>query len=275
MDSSTAALLDRQVPPAVARRTVVLLGNPNTGKTTVFNRLCGARAKTSNFPGTTTSTRTGRADFGALGSIECVDLPGIYSLALDSPESRIAREVLKATRGSTRTGWSWSSTQQPHAQPRSGRSDASRLQRASRRRAQHGRHRAAARAHDQSRSSSRRSGRPRRPDGRATGDGLDALKRAIADVLTAPRTARSRGPAARRRLDSSNSRRGPTSVGANRRGGRRSRRRHVHRAARSRVHASRARTAHVRCDHGGPLLDAVRARDCSDGPDRGHLCDAG
>jgi ferrous iron transport protein B len=95
VESTNAAVLDRQVASVAARRTVVLLGNPNTGKTTVFNRLCGARAKTSNFPGTTTSTRSGRADFGALGSIECVDLPGIYSLGLDSPESQIAREVLQ------------------------------------------------------------------------------------------------------------------------------------------------------------------------------------
>ena len=40
---------------------IALIGNPNTGKTTLFNRLCGARAKTSNFPGTTTASRVGRA----------------------------------------------------------------------------------------------------------------------------------------------------------------------------------------------------------------------
>ena len=43
-----------------AASRIALIGNPNTGKTTVFNKLCGARAKTSNFPGTTTSTRIGR-----------------------------------------------------------------------------------------------------------------------------------------------------------------------------------------------------------------------
>jgi ferrous iron transport protein B len=40
---------------------IALVGNPNTGKTTLFNRLRGARAKTSNFPGTTTAARIGRA----------------------------------------------------------------------------------------------------------------------------------------------------------------------------------------------------------------------
>jgi ferrous iron transport protein B len=75
---------------------VVLVGNPNTGKTTLFNALCGARAKTSNFPGTTTSTRTGRTDLSGL-SVEVLDIPGIYELHLDATESRIARDLL--TRG--------------------------------------------------------------------------------------------------------------------------------------------------------------------------------
>jgi ferrous iron transport protein B len=73
---------------------VVLLGNPNTGKTTVFNRLCGTRAKTSNFPGTTTSARVGRAIVGPSTAVEIIDLPGLYQLSLDLPEARIARDVL-------------------------------------------------------------------------------------------------------------------------------------------------------------------------------------
>ena len=73
---------------------IALLGNPNTGKTTLFNRLCGARAKTSNFPGTTTGVRYGRllADNG--GAAEVIDLPGLYELHLDVPESRLCRDVL-------------------------------------------------------------------------------------------------------------------------------------------------------------------------------------
>lgn len=76
---------------------IALIGNPNTGKTTVFNRLCGTRAKTSNFPGTTTAARIGRANVGALTNghaLEVVDLPGLYRLSLDTPESRICRSVL-------------------------------------------------------------------------------------------------------------------------------------------------------------------------------------
>ena len=84
----------------LVRRTprVVLVGNPNTGKTTLFNALCGARAKTSNFPGTTTATRTGHAELGDGQSVEILDIPGIYELHLDSAESRIAREVLQQGR---------------------------------------------------------------------------------------------------------------------------------------------------------------------------------
>ena len=85
--------------PAIAPvRRIALIGNPNTGKTTLFNALCGARAKTSNFPGTTTSVRTGRAEL-AVGTpaLAVLDLPGVYDLDLDAPESSLARAVLDGT----------------------------------------------------------------------------------------------------------------------------------------------------------------------------------
>jgi ferrous iron transport protein B len=86
------------VDPEAASRTsparVALVGNPNTGKTTIFNRLCGVRAKTANFPGTTAEMRLGRADLGRGGAIQVIDLPGVYQLRLDTPESRDAMEVL-------------------------------------------------------------------------------------------------------------------------------------------------------------------------------------
>ena len=71
----------------------VLVGNPNTGKTTLFNHLCGARAKTSNFPGTTTAMRTGSLRLPRV-KVEVLDLPGIYDLALSTTEARIVREAL-------------------------------------------------------------------------------------------------------------------------------------------------------------------------------------
>lgn len=73
---------------------VALIGNPNTGKTTMFNRLCGVRAKTSNFPGTTTSMRVGQHLRGDGQGWDVVDLPGVYGLAYDGPEARIVRDVL-------------------------------------------------------------------------------------------------------------------------------------------------------------------------------------
>jgi ferrous iron transport protein B len=78
---------------------VALLGNPNTGKTTLFNRLCGLRHKTSNFPGTTLEARVGRLEAGdaAHSRIEIVDLPGIYSLELDQHEAAVCRGVLDGT----------------------------------------------------------------------------------------------------------------------------------------------------------------------------------
>ncbi|MCL4845019.1 MAG: ferrous iron transporter B [Acidobacteria bacterium] len=93
--AATAPAITRQPAPTPAGPArVVLVGNPNTGKTTLFNRLCGARAKTSNFPGTTTSMRVGRVSFDDGRVVEVVDLPGLYDLTLQVPESRICRSVL-------------------------------------------------------------------------------------------------------------------------------------------------------------------------------------
>ncbi|HVU63823.1 MAG TPA: ferrous iron transporter B [Phycisphaerales bacterium] len=80
-------------------RRIALLGNPNTGKTTLFNRLSGLRHKTSNFPGTTLEARVTRVKRGVEGGRDgdLIDLPGIYSLELDQLESRICREVLAGT----------------------------------------------------------------------------------------------------------------------------------------------------------------------------------
>jgi len=76
---------------------VALIGNPNTGKTTLFNRLCGAKAKTSNFPGTTTAMRLGRSRISDGCTIDVIDLPGLYGLSATGPEGLIAREVLHGT----------------------------------------------------------------------------------------------------------------------------------------------------------------------------------
>lgn len=83
---------------------VALLGNPNTGKTTLFNALCGVRSKTSNYPGTTQEARVGRlapSRGERTGSdaqpVMVMDLPGVYSLELEQSESEIVRQVLAGT----------------------------------------------------------------------------------------------------------------------------------------------------------------------------------
>ena len=80
-------------PEAGRRPRVALVGNPNTGKTTLFNHLCGLRAKTANFPGTTTDVRIGRCRTGGVDA-EVVDLPGLYRVDLELPESRVVRDIL-------------------------------------------------------------------------------------------------------------------------------------------------------------------------------------
>lgn len=75
------------------------MGNPNTGKTTLFNRLCGLRAKTANFPGITAESRVGHcaADRKSPVAMEVIDLPGIYRLTLDVPESRVCRDIVQGS----------------------------------------------------------------------------------------------------------------------------------------------------------------------------------
>ncbi|MCS7204554.1 MAG: ferrous iron transport protein B [Leptospiraceae bacterium] len=73
--------------------TAALVGNPNTGKTTVFNALCGTRQRTGNYPGVTVEKRVGFLTLQEM-SLEIYDLPGLYSLHVTSMDERIAFEVL-------------------------------------------------------------------------------------------------------------------------------------------------------------------------------------
>ena len=75
------------------RPLVAVLGCPNTGKSTVFNRLTGLRQKTGNYPGVTVERITGRALIGS-AEVDLLDLPGTYSLAADSPESGITLDAI-------------------------------------------------------------------------------------------------------------------------------------------------------------------------------------
>ncbi|HSG64778.1 MAG TPA: FeoB small GTPase domain-containing protein, partial [Gammaproteobacteria bacterium] len=74
-------------------RTVALVGNPNSGKSTVFNRLTGLRQKTANYPGVTVEKRVGRLQLDR-ALVDLIDLPGTYALSPGSDDERIAVDVL-------------------------------------------------------------------------------------------------------------------------------------------------------------------------------------
>ncbi len=75
--------------------TVALVGNPNVGKTSVFNRLTKHRAKTSNYSGTTVELKKGTLHAPSHEQrVRLIDLPGLFSLDTDSPEEQVAKSVL-------------------------------------------------------------------------------------------------------------------------------------------------------------------------------------
>ncbi len=78
----------------VARgKTIALIGNPNSGKSTVFNRLTGLRQRTANYPGVTVEKLIGRLQLKN-SLVDLIDLPGTYSLSPSSDDERIAVDVL-------------------------------------------------------------------------------------------------------------------------------------------------------------------------------------
>lgn len=77
------------MPPLVA-----MVGNPNAGKSALFNALTGARQKVGNYPGVTVERHSGRLALDDGRPVELVDLPGAYSLEPSSPDERVTRDVL-------------------------------------------------------------------------------------------------------------------------------------------------------------------------------------
>ncbi len=80
-------------PAGASAITVALAGNPNSGKTTLFNTLTGARQHVGNYPGVTIEKKEGICRHGNT-EIKVVDLPGTYSLTAHSPEELVARNYL-------------------------------------------------------------------------------------------------------------------------------------------------------------------------------------
>ena len=73
---------------------VGLVGNPNSGKSTLFNVLTGLRQKISNYPGVTVEQKTGFATLSNGQEIEITDLPGLYSLYPNSTEEKLVVKIL-------------------------------------------------------------------------------------------------------------------------------------------------------------------------------------
>ncbi len=99
--SGTGAGLGLPAIPHAPRRFVALVGPPNSGKSTLFNRLTGLRQKVANFPGVTVEERRGLARIGTGRDVVLIDLPGVYSLVPRSEDERVTRDVLMGTMNGT------------------------------------------------------------------------------------------------------------------------------------------------------------------------------
>src|SRR4051794_4717574 len=82
-----------QVSPQVSPK-VALVGNPNCGKTALFNALTGGRAKVGNYPGVTVERKEGRSVTPSGLVLNILDLPGTYSLDARTPDEVITRDVI-------------------------------------------------------------------------------------------------------------------------------------------------------------------------------------
>ncbi len=74
--------------------TIAMVGNPNAGKSALFNALTGARQKVGNYPGVTVERKVGRLALADGRNADVVDLPGTYSLDAKSPDEEVTRNVI-------------------------------------------------------------------------------------------------------------------------------------------------------------------------------------
>src|SRR6202166_5288006 len=86
-------------PPALPtrRHIVAIVGPPNSGKSTLFNRLTGLRQKVANFPGVTVEHRMGRVKLDHHREVYVIDLPGVYSLHPRTEDEQVTHDVLSGT----------------------------------------------------------------------------------------------------------------------------------------------------------------------------------
>ena len=75
-------------------KTVALVGNPNSGKTSLFNQLTGLNQKVGNFPGVTVDKKTGVSTIDHKTKVNIIDLPGTYSLYAKSSDEKVVTDIL-------------------------------------------------------------------------------------------------------------------------------------------------------------------------------------
>ncbi len=102
-DTPRAGLLPNPsipLPKAAHERPIIvaIVGPPNAGKSTLFNRLTGLRQKVANFPGVTVEHRMGKAKLNDHHEVFLVDLPGVYSLHPRAEDEQVTHDVLKGER---------------------------------------------------------------------------------------------------------------------------------------------------------------------------------
>jgi ferrous iron transport protein B len=90
--------VEQQVQAAARTPLIALLGNPNCGKTALFNRLTGARQKVANYAGVTIERKEGSFTLPGGKPMRVLDLPGAYSLSAHTPDEAITRDVVAGLR---------------------------------------------------------------------------------------------------------------------------------------------------------------------------------
>jgi ferrous iron transport protein B len=96
------AAVELQAPGAAGTPLIALLGNPNCGKTALFNRLTGSRQKVANYAGVTIERKEGSFTGPSGRAYRVLDLPGAYSLLAQTPDEAITRDVIAGLRENDR-----------------------------------------------------------------------------------------------------------------------------------------------------------------------------
>ncbi len=94
MTTDTVAAPSEAAPPAVETARVALVGNPNAGKTALFNALTGSRQKVANYAGVTVERKEGGLTTPSGRQMRVLDLPGTYSLRARSPDEVVTRDAV-------------------------------------------------------------------------------------------------------------------------------------------------------------------------------------